>query len=124
MRRNSEFMRDTVAAATELGYVLTFLLGLSFLSVFSIWTWELQDERGDVWLEQAMEENLDSIAEAVERADLASRQGGDVTYAEPVDLLLSKAVNLQLRLVLDDNGLLMQDKGGAMIFTRDIYQSN
>ena len=57
-------MRDTVAAATELGYVLTFLLGLSFLSVFSIWTWELQDERGDVWLEQAMEENLDSIAES------------------------------------------------------------
>lgn len=124
MRRNSEFMRDTVAAATELGYVLTFLLGLSFLSVFSIWTWELQDERGDVWLEQAMEENLDSIAEAVERADLASRQGGDVTYAEPVDLLLSKAINLQLRLVLDDNGLLMQDKGGTLIYTRDISSAS
>lgn len=120
MRRNSEFMRDTVAAATELGYVLTFLLGLSFLSVFSIWTWDLQDERGNVWLEQAMEENLDSIAEAVERADLASRQSGNVTYAEPVELLLSQAVNLQLRLVLDDDGLLMQDKSETLVFRRDI----
>tara|TARA_B100001146_G_scaffold208181_1_gene204125 strand:+ start:465 stop:782 length:318 start_codon:yes stop_codon:yes gene_type:complete len=67
-----------------------------------------------------MEENLDSIAEAVERADLASRQSGDVTYAEPVELLLSQAVNLQLRLVLDDNGLLMQDKSETLVFRRDI----
>ncbi len=71
-----------------------------------------------------MEENLDSIAEAVERADLASRQEGDITYAEPVDLLLSKAVNLQLRLILNDNELLMQDKGETLVFSRDISSAS
>jgi hypothetical protein len=120
MRRQSVFQKDTVAAATELGYILTFLLGLSFLSMFSVWTWGLQDARGDVWLEQAMEENLDSVAAAVERADFASRLDANVTYAEPVDLLLSTAVNLKLRMVLSDDGLLMQDQGGFLVTRRDI----
>jgi hypothetical protein len=99
MKREREFLRDTVAAATEIGYVLTFLLGLSFMSFFSVWTWEMQDSRGDVWMEQAMEENLDSVAAAVERADMASRLDGNITYAEPVEL---------------------QDKGLTMVSTRDI----
>ena len=111
---------DTLAAATEIGYVLTFLLGLSFMSFFSVWTWEMQDARGDVWMEQAMEENLDSVAAAIERADVVSRIDGNATYAEPVDLLLSNAVNLKFRMLLTDSGLVMQDYSSNMKATRDI----
>ena len=111
---------DTLAAATEIGYVLTFLLGLSFMSFFSVWTWEMQDARGDVWMEQAMEENLDSVAAAIERADVVSRIDGNATYAEPVDMLLSNAVNLKFRKLLTDSGLVMQDYSSNMKATRDI----
>ena len=34
-------VNDDAAAATEIGYVFTFLLGLMFLSAFSIWVWDL-----------------------------------------------------------------------------------
>ena len=56
----------------------------------------MQDARGDVWMEQAIEENLDSVAAAIERAEVASRLDGNATYAEPVDLLLSKILNFIL----------------------------
>lgn len=120
MRRDRCLTNDTLAAATEIGYVLTFLLGLSFMSFFSVWTWEMQDARGDVWMEQAMEENLDSVAAAIERADVVSRIDGNATYAEPVDLLLSNAVNLKFRMLLTDSGLVMQDYSSNMKATRDI----
>ena len=90
------------------------------MSFFSVWTWEMQDSRGDVWMEQAMEENLDSVAAAVERADMASRLDGNITYAEPVELLLSTAVNLEFKMLLTDSGITMQDKGLTMVSTRDI----
>ena len=90
------------------------------MSFFSVWTWEMQDARGDVWLEQAMEENLDSVAAAIERADVVSRIDGNATYAEPVDLLLSNAVNLKFRMLLTDSGLVMQDYSSNMKATRDI----
>jgi len=120
LRRDRHLTKDTWAAATEIGYVLTFLLGLSFMSFFSVWTWEMQDARGDVWMEQAMEENLDSVAAAIERADVVSRLDGNATYAEPVDLLLSNAVNLKFRMLLTDSGLVMQDYSSNMKSTRDI----
>ena len=34
--------RDNEAASTEIGYVLTFFLGLMFLTTFSIWTFDIQ----------------------------------------------------------------------------------
>ncbi len=120
MTARRTLQKDEVAAATELGYVFTFLLGLSFLSIFSIWAFDLQDSRRDTWTEQAMIDNLDAVAAAVERADEASRLDGNVTYAEPVTLLLSTAENLGLRMVLDDDGLLMQDKGATVTATRSI----
>lgn len=120
MRRTNVLIDDQNAAATELGYVLTFLMWLSFMSFFSVVTWQMQDERGDVWREQAMEENLDSVAAAIERAEMASRLDGNGTYAEPVDLLLSTAVNMEFRMVLTDDHLLMQDRSGEMSATRSI----
>jgi hypothetical protein len=62
-----------------------------------------------------MDQNLDAVAAAVERADSASHLGGNVTYAEPVPLLLSHATRLELRMLLDDEGLLLQD--GSREFT-------
>ena len=107
--------RDEAAAATELGYVFTFLLGLLFLSLFSVWTWDLESSRKKTWTAAAMDQNLDAVAAAVERADSASHLGENVTYAEPVPLLLSQATRLELRMLLDDEGLLLQD--GSREFT-------
>ena len=107
--------RDEAAAATELGYVFTFLLGLRFLSIFSVWTWDLESSRAKTWTVEAMDQYLDAVAAAVERADSASHLGGNVTYAEPVPLLLSHATRLELRMLLDDEGLLLQD--GSREFT-------
>ena len=107
--------RDEAAAATELGYVFTFLLGLLFLSMFSVWTWDLESSRAKTWTVEAMDQNLDAVAAAVERADSASHLGENVTYAEPVPLLLSQATRLELRMLLDDEGLLLQD--GSREFT-------
>ena len=66
---------DTSGAATELGYIFTFLLGVLLLSVFSIWTWDIETATRDRWNEQAIQMNLDDIAAAIERADEASRLG-------------------------------------------------
>ena len=80
---------DESAAATEIGYVFTFLLGLMFLSTFSIWVWDLEVSTQDRWTEEALEENLLAVGAAVERADEAARLDSDARYAEPVELYLS-----------------------------------
>ena len=43
--------KDENAAATEIGYVFTFLLGLMFLTSFSIWVWDLEVSTQDRWTE-------------------------------------------------------------------------
>ena len=37
MKKNINFTEDESGAATELGYVFTFLLGLLLLSLYSLW---------------------------------------------------------------------------------------
>ena len=83
MNINSKRVTDTSGAATELGYIFTFLLGVLLLSVFSIWTWDIETATRDRWNEQAIQMNLDDLAAAIERADEASRLG-DVEYTESV----------------------------------------
>ena len=56
---------DDSAAATEIGYVFTFLLGLMFLSAFSIWVWDLEVSTQNRWTEEALEENLLSVGAAI-----------------------------------------------------------
>ena len=63
--------RDNEAASTEIGYVLTFFLGLMFLTTFSIWTFDIQQATEERWTNEAIQENLREIAEAVERSDAA-----------------------------------------------------
>ncbi len=124
MRSQRNLVRDQQAAATEIGYVLTFMLGLTLLSMFSVWTWGIQDDRGEAWREQAVEHNLDAVAAAVERADIASRLDGNTTYAEPVHLLLGDAVNLKMRMLLTDDGLTVQDRAGTIDASRTISSTS
>ena len=39
---HSALRRDTSAAATELGYIFTFLLGVLLLTMFSLWAWDIE----------------------------------------------------------------------------------
>ena len=103
------FSDDEAAAATEIGYVFTFLLGLMFLSSFSIWVWGLEVSTQDRWTEEALEENLLAVSAAVERADEAARLDVDARYAEPVDLYLSSAAGLGLEMWLTDDSLHLSD---------------
>ena len=107
MTRN--FVEDETAAATEIGYVFTFLLGLMFLSAFSIWVWDLEVSTQNRWTEEALEENLLSVSAAVERADEAARLDGDARYAEPVELHLSSAIGLNLEMWLTDDAVHLSD---------------
>ena len=102
MNSKSIKIDDTSGAATELGYIFTFLVGVLLLSVFSIWTWDIETATRDRWNEQAIQMNLDDIAAAIERADEASRLG-DIEYSESVwwrateaDENFFSAVNQQL----------------------------
>ena len=104
---------DTSGAATELGYIFTFLLGVLLLSVFSIWTWDIETATRDRWNEQAIQMNLDDIAAAIERADEASRLG-DIEYSESVWWRATEADENLLSLQLTNNSLILIDDGGSL----------
>ena len=102
---SKKFANDENAAATEIGYVFTFLLGLMFLTTFSIWVWGLEVSTQERWTEHALEENLLSVGAAVERADEAARLDSTARYAEPVDLHLSTAAGLNIEMWLTDDAV-------------------
>ena len=113
MNINSKRVTDTSGAATELGYIFTFLLGVLLLSVFSIWTWDIETATRDRWNEQAIQMNLDDLAAAIERADEASRLG-DIEYTESVWWRATEADENLLSLELTDNSLILIDDGGSL----------
>ena len=113
MNINSKRVTDTSGAATELGYIFTFLLGVLLLSVFSIWTWNIETATRDRWNEQAIQMNLDDLAAAIERADEASRLG-DVEYTESVWWRATEADENLLSLQLTNNSLILIDDGGSL----------
>ena len=113
MNINPKRVNDTSAAATELGYIFTFLLGVLLLSVFSIWTWDIETATRDRWNEQAIQMNLDDLAAAIERADEASRLG-DIEYTESVWWRATEADENLLSLQLTDNSLILIDDGGSL----------
>ena len=102
---NSKLRRDESAASTELGYVFTFLLGVLLLSMFSVWTFGIETATRQRWNETAIDTNLADIADAVERADIASREGSEIHYAESVEWRLTEADESEFILTLDDEGL-------------------
>ena len=112
-----EIVNDENAAATEIGYVFTFLLGLMFLTTFSIWVWGLEVSTQERWTEHALEENLLSVGAAVERADEAARLDSTARYAEPVDLHLSTAAGLNIEMWLTDDAVHVSDSA-------EVYRSS
>tara|TARA_B100001540_G_C15800865_1_gene639857 strand:+ start:345 stop:815 length:471 start_codon:yes stop_codon:yes gene_type:complete len=113
MRNKSKQVVDTSGAASELGYIFTFLLGVLLLSVFSIWTWDIETSTRDRWNEQAIQMNLDDISAAIERADEASRLG-DIEYTESVWWRATEADENLFSLELTDNSLILIDDGGNL----------
>ena len=113
MRNNSIHVVDTSGGASELGYIFTFLLGVLLLSVFSIWTWDIETSTRDRWNEQAIQMNLDDITAAIERADEASRLG-DIEYTESVWWRATEADENLFSLELTDNSLILIDDGGDL----------
>ena len=105
--------RDERAAATELGYIFTFLLGVILLTMFSLWAYEIETATRERWNENAIRSNLDDIAAAVERADEASRIGS-VDYAEKVTWRLTEANEHLMTLVLTDTAIELVHTGGTL----------
>jgi hypothetical protein len=108
---HSSLRKDTSAAATELGYIFTFLLGVLLLTMFSLWAWEIETATRERWNENAIQANMDDLAAAVERADEASRIGA-VDYAERVEWRPTEADESRFTLVLTDTNIeLIHDTG-------------
>jgi|TARA_B110000444_G_scaffold260188_1_gene306265 hypothetical protein len=105
--------KDTSAAATELGYIFTFLLGVLLLTMFSLWAWDIETATRERWNENAIQANMDDLAAAVERADEASRMGS-IDYAERVDWRLTEADESQFVLVLSDTNIELIHKTGDL----------
>ena len=111
--KNSVMVKDTNGAATELGYIFTFLLGVLLLSMFSMWAWDIETATRERWNQEAIQANMDDLAAAVERADQASRMG-DIEYSESIYWRATEADENQFTLTLDDRYLSLQDGGGTL----------
>ena len=105
--------KDTNAAATELGYIFTFLLGVMLLSMFSLWAWDIETATRERWNQEAIQANMDDIAAAVERADEASRMG-DVQYSESIYWRATEAGENQFILSLTNEQLSLEDSAGTL----------
>ena len=113
-------LREEEAAATEIGYILTFFLGLMFLTTFSVWTFDIQQATEERWTNEAIQENLREVSEAVERADSAMRIDSNASYAEPIYLRLSADTGLGLILLLTEEAVTITDTSEARMFTQEI----
>ena len=116
MNRNSRRLKDNnEAAATEIGYVFTFMLGVMLLSLFSLWVWDIEQATRQRWNYQAMQENAERISSAIERADEAARGNVNSTYAEPVDLLITESSTVEITLIITDNSVEIVDSNGEYL---------
>ena len=88
--------RDESGASTELGYIFTFLLGVLFLSMFSVWAFGLETSTRENWNTTAVDVNMADLAAGVERADLASREDSSIRYAAVGEWRLTEAEELLL----------------------------
>ena len=109
-----KLVRDQSGASTELGYIFTFLLGVLFLSMFSVWAFGLETSTRENWNTTAVDVNMADIAAAVERADLASREDSSVRYAEVVSWRLTEADESEFVLTLDDEGLHLDNQENVL----------
>ena len=87
------------AAATELGYVFTFLLGVLLLTMFSLWIYDIETATRERWNEEAIDANMNDLSAAIERTDVASRIDNS-SYAERVYWRATEADESQFTLEL------------------------
>lgn len=118
---NGKLVRDNSGASTELGYIFTFMLGVIFLSMFSVWAFGLETSTRERWNSTAVDVNMADIAGAVERADAASREDPNSRYAEVVEWRLTEADESLFTLTLDDEGLHLDHTENAL--DRDVLIS-
>ena len=114
-KRRKSLENDTNAAATEIGYVFTFMLGVMLLSLFSLWVWDIEQATKQRWNYQAMEENTERISSAIMRADEAARIDINSTYAEPVSLLITESTTTEMILVISENSVEILDSNGEYL---------
>ena len=116
MSRSPRRLKDNnEAAATEIGYVFTFMLGVMLLSLFSLWVWDIEQATKQRWSYQAMQENTERISSAIERADEVARGNVNSTYAEPVDLLITESSTVEITLIITDNSVEIVDSNGEYL---------
>ena len=111
--RQSHIQRRTEAAATELGYVFTFLLGVLLLTMFSLWIYDIETATRERWNEEAIDANMNDLAAAIERTDAASRID-NTSYAERVYWRATEADESQFTLELTDTLLILYDGAGEL----------
>ena len=105
MKKNINFTEDESGAATELGYVFTFLLGLLLLSLYSLWAWDIENSTRERWSDVALTENVERVGSAIERADDVARINPNATYSEQIELLNVEQSSVNIIMLLDDEKL-------------------
>ena len=105
MKKSYQLRNDENGAATELGYVFTFLLGLLLLSLYSFWAWDIENATRERWSEVALTENIERVGNAIERAESVSRINPNSTYSENIVLLNVEQTSTDVIMILDDEFL-------------------
>ena len=111
--------RNREGAATELGYVFTFLLGVLLLTMFSLWIYDIETATRERWNEEAIEANMNDLSAAIERTDIASLID-DSSYAERVYWRSTEADESQFTLELTDTKLILYDAQGDLDTERSL----
>ena len=107
-----QLRRDERAAATELGYVFTFLLGVLLLTMFSVWAWDIETATRTRWNENAIEANMDDIAAALrEPMKQAESMGHHMLNRSNGE---TEADESRFKLVLTDIQISLVDEGGTL----------
>lgn len=106
-------------AATELGYVFTFLLGVLLLTMFSLWIYDIETATRERWNVEAIDANMNDLSAAIERTDIASRIENS-SYAERVYWRSTEADESQFTLELTDTQLILYDAQGELDTERSL----
>tara|TARA_B100000214_G_scaffold343171_1_gene291463 strand:- start:4 stop:477 length:474 start_codon:yes stop_codon:yes gene_type:complete len=110
-------------AATEMGYIFTFLLGVVLLTSFSIWVYGIEQATRDRWTEEALSNDVDRLAEAIEKAEFIASYNPDAKFAEPIELLLHDATGLGITVVLNEDTVRVIVSGKESLSTERILSS-
>ena len=115
----TSLQRNREGAATELGYVFTFLLGVLLLTMFSLWIYDIETATRERWNVEAIDANMNDLSAAIERTDVASRIDNS-SYAERVYWRATEAGQSQFSLELTDTLLILHDKEGELDAERSL----